>query len=222
MKASCATIIGWSLKRRVCDELKIRWQPSKGAKLCLIVGENASGKSLFRRIVHGWCAKDAKEGASRGKVEMIGLSMEGRAGGGMGVMRGMVYGDESWNATGVNTGHLVTTAIKTAMGRTSPNVVFWDEPDTGLSDEYAADAGRRIAEFAPKAPEHTIGCFVVTHRKALIQQLLIAKPHILFFGANAPATIEEYLTRPVVPADLEELYERGITLFRRVNKLLER
>lgn len=220
MRASCASVIGWSLKRKVCGELKIRWQPSKGSHLCLCIGDNATGKSLFRRVVHAWCAKDAKEGERRGRVEMIGLSMQDRAGGMMGIGHAFVYGDEHTNATGVNTGHTVTTAIKTALSRTAPNIVFWDEPDTGLSDAYAADVGRRIASFAVSPPKHTVASFVVTHRKALVEQLLRAKPHVLFFGENAPETVEEYLTLKVEPANIEELYDRGHKLFLKVSKHL--
>lgn len=221
--ASCATIIGWSLKRKICTELDIRWQPSKGAHLCLLIGDNATGKSLFRRIVSTWCSKDYNfDTRSGSKTEMIGLSMQDRAGNMMGVAHGFVYGDEQSYATGVNTGHTVTTAIATAEKRTNANVVFWDEPDTGLSDAYAADVGRRIAAFSMKPPAHTRAAFVVTHRKALVEQLLKAKPHVLFFGKNAPKTVEEYLTRPIEPADLEELYTRGHALFLKVLKHLRR
>ena len=220
--ATCASIIGWSLKRKLCEELEIRWQPSKGAHLCLLIGDNATGKSLFRRIVGAWCSKDYNRNTGKGtRIEMIGLSMQDRAGGQMGIAHAFVYGDEFTNATGVNTGHTVTTAITTAEGRDSANVVFWDEPDTGLSDAYAADVGRRIAAFAKKPPPHTRASFVVTHRKALVEQLLKAKPHVLFFGENAPKTVEEYLTRPVEPADIEELYKRGRALFLKVSKHLK-
>lgn len=220
MRANCASVIGWSLRRRVCQELTIDWRPSKGAHLALLLGDNATGKSLFRRVVGAWCAKDRKKDNDRARVEMIGLSMQDRAGGMMGIAHAFVYGDEHTNATGVNTGHTVTTAMRTAEGRDEPNVVFWDEPDTGLSDAYAADVGRRIADFALKPPKHTVACFVVTHRKALVEQLLRAKPHVLFFGANPPASVEEYLTKPVVPTNIEELYDRSRKLFLKVSKHL--
>lgn len=217
MAANCASIIGWSLRRKVCGELKINWIPSKGAHLALLLGDNATGKSMFRRVVGAWCFRNAKKDSDRSEVEMIGLSMQGRAGGMMGIAHGFVYGDEQTSATGVNTGRTVTGAISTATGRDSPNVVFWDEPDTGLADAYAADVGRRIADFTLKPPKHTVACFVVTHRKALVEQLLRAKPHVLFFGENPPASVEEFLHRPVVPADLEKLYERSHQLFKRLN-----
>lgn len=221
MRASCASVIGWSLRRKVCAELKIRWVPSKGSNLCLCIGDNATGKSLFRRVVHAWCQKDYDHDKQKGsKVEMIGLSMQDRAGGMMGIGHAFVYGDEHTNATGANTGHTVTGAIKTAHARTNPNIVFWDEPDTGLSDAYAADVGRRIATFGMSPAKHTVASFVVTHRKALVEQLLDAKPHVLFFGENAPATVEEYLKRPVEPANIEELFERGHKLFLKVSKHL--
>ena len=216
MKPLTSSIIGWSLKRQICEDLKIRWQSSKDAHLCLLLGDNATGKSLFRRIVGGWCGPREKR-----RAELIGLSMQDRAGGNMlGIAHVFIYGDEHTNATGVNTGHTVTTAITTAEKRDSANVVFRDEPDTGLSDGYAADIGRRIADFALSPPKHTVASFVITHRKALITQVLRAKPHVLFFGENAPKTVEEYLTRPVEPTDIDQLYERGHKLFLKVSKHL--
>lgn len=213
-KPLTASVIGWALKRRFTEVVKVRWVPSKNAQLCLCLGDNATGKSLFRRIVRGWCQKNEKQ-----KVEMIGLSMQDRAGGMMGIAHAFVYGDEHLKATGVNTGHTVTTAISTARSRERRNIVFWDEPDTGLSDAYAAGVGQRIADFALDSPPHTVATFVVSHRKVLVEQLLRAKPHILFFGENAPNSVEEYLKAPVVPADLEELYDRSLKLLRAVNQL---
>lgn len=223
MKANCASIIGWVMRRRFTKALKIRWQPSKGANLCLIIGDNASGKSLFRRGVSSWCAKDYNFDTQRGpRIENINLSMEGRSGGSMyGPLRGIVYGDEANFATGSNTANLVTGGIKTATGRDKPHVVFWDEPDTGLSDEYAANVGQRIAEFSKNKPDNTIAMFVVTHRRSLVEYVMAAKPHVLFFGDGAPKTVEDFLTRKVVPADIEELGERGHKLFLKINSILK-
>jgi energy-coupling factor transporter ATP-binding protein EcfA2 len=209
------TIIDWCLARKVAEVLDIDLRESPGANLVLLIGDNANGKSLFRRMVSSWCQQQEK------KVECIGLSMEARTGGSfLGVVRGLIYGDEHTAATGANTGRTVTTAIRTAEGRDEPNVVFWDEPDTGLSDAYAADVGRRIADFALVPPKHTYASFVVTHRKALVEQLLRAKPHVLFFGQNPPTTVADWLTRPVEPANLDELYERSHQLFLKVSKQL--
>ncbi len=210
------SIIKWCIERELTALLDVHWIPSKNAPLCLLIGDNATGKSLFRRVASAWCSKGTDK-----KMEMISLSMQDRSGGSyMGVARAMVYGDEHTNATGVCSGHTVTTGIKTSLGRESDHVLFWDEPDVGLSDSYAADVGRRIAEFSEQPGKHTQGIFVVTHRKALIQQLIRVNPHVLIFGENAPKTLEEFMTKPVEPADIEKLYERSLALFRKVSKFL--
>lgn len=218
-KKTTQALLDWCFERELMAILASRLVPSKTkSKLVLVLGENATGKSLFRRAVQSWGSTFEPK-----KVEVIGLSMADRAGGFMsGFVRAMIYGDENTQATGVNTAHTVTTGISTAQGRENDHVVFWDEPDTGLSDSYAADVGRRIAEFAMDAPKLTRSVFVVTHRKVLIEQLRKADPHVVFMGENAPETLEEFLTRPVVPADIEQLYERSHKLFTKVAKLLNK
>ncbi len=212
--------IKWCLDRQLFDSevtgLHVRWVASK-SPLAVIVGENATGKSLFRRAVGAYC----RNKADKRDIELIGLSMEGRAGGFMGAMRGFVYGDEHTSSTGANSAMTVSTAIRTAQGRETPHMVFWDEPDTGLSDRYAAGVGKAIADFVSALPTKTEAVFVVTHRKVLLQQLVEVDPHVLLFGKNAPASLMEYLTAPVLPAPLEQLSKDSHELFLKVNKVLK-
>lgn len=185
----------------------------------VILGENATGKSLFRRLVASLCHYSCVP-----KVECIHVSMEGRAGpDATGGIRSFIYGSEQWNATGVNTARLVTTGISTSLGRTEPHVLFWDEPDTGLSDDYAADAGRRIANHAVNAPvEYLKAAFVVTHRRSLVEALLPVKPHALFLGEEKWADIPSWLGRPAQHRSLDELYERSRTFFKEMQPVLKK
>ncbi len=137
------------------------------SRLVLVQGENAGGKSFFRRLLR---AVTAPPRAGRGYdappsaggpfpiPEIIHLSMQGRTDNGVGMMpiaRAMVYGDESWHATGVLTASTIEGAIKTATGRDHGVSIYWDEPDIGMSAAAAAGAGVRIREFVDTLPANS-------------------------------------------------------------------
>ena len=103
----------------------VRGEAGSG-KLIVVTGENASGKSFFRRIVRSLC--------SRAKTECIHISMEGRAGDGMsfGGLRPFVYGDENQQSTGENSAGAVLGGIRTCRAREEAHVMVWDEPESRL------------------------------------------------------------------------------------------
>lgn len=186
--------------------------------LVLVVGDNASGKSFFRRIVSAICAQ-AKE-----KTEMISISMEGRRSTGFYPWLALVYGDESWQSTGALSASTVTTGIKTSQGREGRHVLFWDEPDLGLSDAWASGVGRALAAFSKAPSSHLVSAFVVTHSKALVSQLLDSNPHYLHLGAppeDAPRSLMEWFEAPVIPRDIEELGEASHKRFKAIQKILD-
>lgn len=181
------------------------------SKLVLVTGQNATGKSFVRRIV-GACL-------SEHKIESIALSMEKRAGGVDRIFNTFIWGDEGDNATGSLSSNAIIGAIKTSHSRNKenkPHVIFWDEPDVGLSDDYAAGAADEIVEFVNAAPEKLKFVVLVTHRRAMLERLALAKPHHVRLGDTK--TLEEVLTAPVVPRRLEELRERNLAMFRRISK----
>jgi hypothetical protein len=189
------------------------WVPGKG-KLVVVVGENASGKSFFRRIVSGVCKSTG--------VECMPISMEGR-GGYYGGLRGMIYGDESWQATGVNSARTVKQGILTCESRDKPHVIFWDEPDLGLSENGCAGIGVAIREALTEPPKHTTAAIVVTHSKPLVRELLPLDPHYLHLGSeDAPKTLFDWLQRPIVPRHPDELLESGHRRFKLIQTILNR
>jgi hypothetical protein len=184
--------------------------------LVVMVGDNASGKSFARRLV---CAV-----ARKAEVEAIHISMERRAGGDVtGGMRGFIYGTEDWKSTGENSVGTVLGGIRTCQGREKPHVMFWDEPDIGLSDSWSAGMGLAIHKFVSEIPEHTKAVFVVTHSKPLIAQLLDLKPHYVYFGDDdPPKTLQDWFERPVVARDIEQLGKLSHARFLRIQKILDR
>lgn len=189
------------------------WVPGQ-SRLAVVVGPNASGKSFFRRVVQSVCAHQEP------KVECIHLSMEGRT---LGFMKSFVYGDEKYQATGLNSINVVLGGIRTSRDRHEPHVLVWDEPDLGLSEGAAASVGRAIADFMADPPQHLIGAVIVTHRRALVSELVDADPHYLHLGVEpAPATLRDWLTEPIVARPLDEIAEESRARFKAIQAILNK
>lgn len=187
------------------------WRPGQG-NLVVVLGDNASGKSFFRRVVGSVC--------SHVGIEHIHISMQGR-GDYFGGLRCMVYGDEETESTGVNSAHTITMGIKTCRAREKEHVIFWDEPDLGLSDNSAAGVGIAIRDFATTMPQNTVAAVVVTHSRALVQQLAPIAPHFLYLGEeHVPATIDDWLTAPIVPIPIDDLKKRSNRRFGLISAIL--
>lgn len=187
--------------------------PGKGS-LVLALGENASGKSFLRRLVSQMCREHG--------IEAIPLSMEGR-GGSYGGLRGMIYGDESWQSTGVCSVSTVRSGIRTCQERSTPHMIYWDEPDLGLSENGAAGVGQAIAKYMVAPNPRTTAAIVVTHSKALVQQIVDdIEPHYLHLGSvDPPPTVHDWLRTPVVPRSIEEISEAGHHRFKLIQKILQ-
>jgi hypothetical protein len=210
------------------------YDPSKsGSKLVLVLGENAGGKSLFRRLIRVMTHPGRKGGGfgdppvPRGPFpvgEVIGLSMQGRTSGGF--ERSCVYGEESYHSTGENSAHTVAMGIKTACERNHTAILYWDEPDIGMSGGAAAGAGVTIREFIQKDDAPLVeAVFLTSHSPALIRQLRACDPHYIFLGdANGPKTLDEWFEwqqnpTPVTPEQLKELAHKR---YRDVQAVLNR
>lgn len=177
-------------------------------RLLVVTGENATGKSLLRRII--------SQLAKKRNVEPIAISPEFRQLGG--IATAMVYGDESWEASGAISARICLNTIKTSKGRKSPHVIILDEPDMGLSDNSAAGCGLEIAEFIQDPPLNLCFFVIITHRRAFIQSLLHAS-HIRVGGDVL--TLEQVYSQPIVPLRPQELEKKSHAMFGVMRKLLK-
>ncbi len=164
--------------------------------LAFITGQNACGKSLVRKMLSTYYHDD--------KIEYLHISQEGRSCS-SGLQRAMIYGDEGEDSTGYNSVKMTLKALTSSKNRTQRHAIFLDEPDIGLSDEYAVSLGMRIAEYCSNPNPLLEGFWVVTHNKKLIQP--VAKPHHLRLGDCK--TLKEWMEESIIPADLEDLLRRG-------------
>lgn len=179
------------------------------AKLVLAVGENASGKSFYRRVVKSWCDIN--------KLECIDLSMERRGSGG--IERAFIYGDENSESTGNITIKSVQGAIKTSCDRKTPHVIIWDEPDIGLSESGSLGAAEEIEEFVDFHPDYLVGVFVISHSRTLLSRLKHLPHHFLHFGTEE-YTLETWLNRDVQPRSLDEIREANYKRFKDIQAVL--
>jgi hypothetical protein len=212
------------------------------SKLVLVLGENAGGKSFFRRLIQAATDKGHKNlsGHYSGRErkpgpfpvsEMIHISMQGRTQGG--VVSAFVYGSEDWQSTGQNSAYTVAQGIKTVNERSHRVIVYWDEPDIGMSAGSAAGAGATLQTFVQSPSPFVQGVFVTSHSPALIKALTRdlkgeSRPHYVYLGSNvamgAPATLAAWFKYQVNPHPVtpEALQEEAHKRFKKIQKILNR
>jgi len=183
--------------------------------LAVIVGENANGKSFVRRVV--------KEAYQRLDMECIALSVQGRRQVAYNPMLVFVYGDEDTRSTGDNSVGTILGAMKTSAGREKPHAIFWDEPDLGLSEGWAACAGREIAAFLKKKPELLQGVFLVTHSRPMLRELRHLNPLFVYVGEDRQFnSLDEWLDAPIPTyGKLGDLQAAGLARFRKLSRMLK-
>lgn len=196
----------------------------------VIVGENASGKSLLFRVMQ-----------STYQVEghyAVHLSIRERTGSGTGEMdrlrRAMIYGDEAESSTGAVSASVARRAFHNATAREGHKsaVVMLDEPELGLSEGYAHGLGEAVGLMLVGKPsgeyrmaESCQGAVIVTHSREFVRGLMLgmgAEPSFLYAG-QVPKTLQQWLDNPerLRAADLDTLYERGVEGRRAVHRIIE-
>lgn len=197
--------------------------PDPSARIVVVAGENASGKSVAFQVIAG--------ALHRSGVLPITISIRERTGAGLnemaGMRRSMMFGDESEQSTGATSFSTAEAGFRNVLGRAEEGAaacLLLDEPELGLSDAYAAAMGEWIAQQANGLPAISAGVVVVTHSRALVQALAqsAAVPPIFLFMGTQPQTLRQWLVSPEVRtvADLVALKSRGNSGRKEVNRLL--
>lgn len=183
------------------------WKPGTGSTV-VVVGENASGKSFLRRVIAYLCQQS--------NLECIHTSMQERVQS-TGLKRIMVYGEETESATGYNSANLILGSMRTCQSRENPHVMVWDEPELGLSDNSAAGVGVALRDFLRVPPAHTLAQVIITHSRALAQQLLDLDPHYLHLGSESPPkSLLEWMRAPITPRSISDILLAGKGRYRLV------
>lgn len=179
-------------------------------RLCVITGPNVCGKSLLRKILHA-------HHHDRDLFYMH-LSQEHRCNGGFG--RLMVYASEGDDSTGHNSVHTLLTAIKNCQSQEKPFGLMFDEPEIGCSEEVQMAIGTRIGQCVDTFPKLGSGVFVITHSREVVRSLLPFTPTHWRLSEDG-MTLDQFVTREVLPMDLQALVDLGHDRWRAVEAMLK-
>lgn len=190
-------------------------------RVCVIVGENASGKSLFFQIMAGIARKQHD-------LLPVTISIRERTGAGSyemnGMRRIMMFGDESQQSTGATSYNVIQAGFHNASKPDTPAMLMLDEPELGLSEGYARALGHYIGREALAAPDSLAGVVVVTHSRVLVDGLcMMAGISPLFVNLNpTPAAVLDWMEAPEVRSidDLKQLREIAIERRRMVANII--
>lgn len=182
------------------------------SKLCIVTGNNTSGKSLLRKVLHVCCDDD--------KTEYIHLSQQGRSTGDIGALKSFVYGNERDESTGYNSTNTILGAIRTGIAREKPFVLMLDEPEIGCSEELAAALAIRL-DRDMDLMTHMVGMIIVTHSRQVAKHLLKRNPSHLRMSDDG-MTLEQWINRETTPVEsIEALMELGLERWRAIEKIIE-
>lgn len=142
-------------------------QSAKPSNICLVLGDNASGKSLFVEIARNRAAMNHE-------IKNICVSIRERTGAGTtdigSLRRSMMFGDETEQSTGSTSIGVLINALNQAKEFENYKLVVLDEPEIGLSVSYSEALAQLIVENANQAENAFL--LVVTHRKESVAKFL--------------------------------------------------
>jgi len=136
-----------------------------------------------------------------------------------GIQRAVIYGSESDDSTGYNSIKILKKMIQTLAERTTPFSALLDEPEIGCSEEAQAAIGHLVASSDFLSNQCLKGIFIISHSRLVVKHLLGLNPtHVCL--TDQPYSLEEWVNREVVPANIEDILTRNIDNWRSVQKLL--
>jgi len=155
-------------------------------KVCVITGDNCSGKSLARKVLHN-IFHDAG-------IHYMHYSQQSRST--SGIARAFVYGgSEDYDSTGYISVHSLTRGLKQAATPGKPVALLFDEPEIGCGEEIQFAVGAELAQAWKRIPE--LFCmYVVTHSRHVASALLCSNPTHIRLGDDRYASLGDWVRRP--------------------------
>lgn len=190
-------------------------------RLVVIAGENASGKSLFFRIL-------AQRVRAAGPTAVT-ISIRERTGAGSfdgaQMRRVFMFGDEAEQSTGATSVKSIVAAFRSNLDRSEGSVLGLDEPELGLSDGYSRALGEMIGTETTTLPAACSGVVVVTHSRPMVEAMVDAfgsTPTFVRCGGGR-ADLGEWSDSVEVRSvdDLLELPAVGLDRWRATGRLLK-
>jgi hypothetical protein len=186
------------------------------SRVALVTGPNASGKSFLVKLMASWLHHEEEQ------VEPIQVSMRYRTEGG--VARAFMFGSDADQSTGATSLQAIQGALRTSRGRDKPHWVLLDEPDIGLSEDYAAALGEYLTQYANDLPKLCLGFMLITHSRKLAESFLHCsqvRPHFVHLEErlSRDAWLANRKNRSV--AELLSLDKTGTERWRKVEDLIK-
>ncbi len=200
----------FKMNQEVADVLGFDTSFSTECPVLVITGDNAQGKSLFRRYVSVVCRENG--------VELIHLSQEGR--GTEGFQRAWIYGDENSESTGCISAKTFKKGFNTSRNREKDHILLWDEPEIGMGEELQLGTSMWVKEELENWPEKLCGLVVLTHSRYFVSILAKIKG-AKFYNMNGLG-LDEWLNREILPISPIEVAERSYERFRKITKILNK
>jgi hypothetical protein len=158
----------------------------------ILTGGNGRGKSLVRQqLVHP---------TKKAGLRLASTSLEKRTSSNpdLGCLSGMNR-DLAWLPSSVATLDQVEGVLKARYG--VPTYVVIDEPELGMGEETVLALGTYLTQLLAERPEAIVGVLIITHSRQLVASLAYDN----FYNLDGYETAQQWLTRPVVAADLAAL-----------------
>lgn len=174
--------------------------------ILLVTGDNASGKSLFRRVLATYYQKQ--------QLETITLSQQARSQSGL--PRAVIYGDEEDEATGAISANALS---KSFHQRTKPYVLIFDEPEIGMGEEAQLGAAIFLQQHCSNLPQNCEGIVLFTHSRILISSLKHMTHFIWLHHPNH--SVNDWLNRTLLPILPSELVKKGKEKWHQINDYLK-
>lgn len=197
---------------RRSSALPYTWIP-RASRFALVLGDNASGKSVLRRLV--------RDAAAERKLTVLSASMEARGH----VSALHEYGLEGSESTGMISARRVRTLLQQSSRTPRAHVLLLDEPDLGMSDGLAAGVGMLLAEhYADGKVPKCVGVLVTTHNRAMVREVLRhVDPNVVWFGPQADTfDVHEWLARVDPPRSIDDVIRSAVVTSTRVGAILRR
>lgn len=202
-----------NVRDELLDALGIAGVAWENVRVIVLVGDNASGKSFFRRLF-------AAHLHENNKYEIMKISQEGRST--EGIQRAFLYGSENDEATSVISAKTIIKGLQTTRKREEEHYLIYDEPEIGMSEECQLGSALYMRDQLQDWPALLKGLLVTTHSKAIARELLTL-PHSKFIWLGQPdKTVADWLQRDIEPTFPEELVERGRNNLRKFVSILQK
>ena len=176
------------------------------SNVIVALGPNGVGKSLLGRLFEA--------NAQRVPLVCRMLSMKNRTSGAFG--QRLIFGDESMDATGLNSAKALQTLLKSMDGN-DRCCAGMDEPTLGLSLSYSWAIGELVGQWALRNPNCSL--YICSHDReflsGLVDTLKIAGGAWSTLNLyNDEQTLEQWLAAPIERLTLAELEEREKEAFK--------